>query len=253
MRNDLVITNVRKVFEGEFKPGELAPKNMGRYSDGFVLFVYGEAEYTFDDCRFTADEKSFFYLAKDSIYGIKILKKTKYICVDFDFVSCDEPRKSCVFHNVSPTVKNDFLKLFYIWNKKDLWHIPQAMELLYSLYSEGIRAENRYAGQKDTFAHIASFVLARYTDPDFSVEDIAAHADLSQVHLRRVFKNALNTSPVRYVNFLRLEKAKNMLTASNFTIAEIALSVGFRDPYYFSRLFKKEVGITPMEYRKRGS
>lgn len=252
MQTDLLITNVRNVFEGEFKPGELPPKNVGRSCDGFVMFVYGEAEYTFEGYRFTADEKSFFYLAKDSIYSIKILKKSKYICVDFDFMPCGATRKSCVFHNVSPSAKNDFLKLFYIWNKKDPWYIPQAMELLYSLYSEGIRAVSRYSGQKDTFSKIAAFVLERYTDPDFSVEDISVQTGLSQVHLRRIFKNARNTSPVRYVNFLRLEKAKNMLVASNFSIAEIALSVGFRDPYYFSRLFKKEVGITPMEYRKRG-
>jgi len=252
MQTDLLITKAHKVFEGEFKPGELPPKNAGRVCDGFVLFVYGEAEYTFGDYRFTADEKSFFYLAKDSIYSIKIFKKCKYICVDFDFSPCGVPRESCVFRNVSPSVKNDFLKLFYIWNKKDPWYIPQAMELLYGLYSEGLRAVNRYSGQKDTFSKIAAFVLERYTDPDFSVEDIAVRTGISQVHLRRLFKTARNTSPVRYVNYLRLEKAKNMLTASNFTIAEIALSVGFRDPYYFSRLFKKEVGITPMEYRKRG-
>ena len=70
------------------------------------------------------------------------------------------------------------------------------------------------------------------------------------MHLRRIFKSAVNTTPVKYINYLRLEKAKNMLINSNYSVNEIAFSVGFEDAYYFSRLFKKEIGISPSEYKK---
>lgn len=92
--------------------------------------------------------------------------------------------------------------------------------------------------------------MENYTDPELSVQAIAVHAGISEVHLRRIFKSALNTTPTRYINYLRLEKAKNMLISSNYTIAEISLSVGFLDQYYFSRLFKKEIGISPSEYKR---
>jgi len=89
------------------------------------------------------------------------------------------------------------------------------------------------------------------TDSDFGVSAIASFADMSEVHLRRVFKSALNTSPNRYINLLRLEKAKNMLIAANYTIEEIASATGFGDQYYFSRIFKKELGVSPSKYRSQ--
>ena len=253
METDLIITNVHTVFEGEFKPGALSRKSAGRHSDCFVVFLYGKAVYRFDGYAFTVTPKDFIFLAKDSLYQIEIAEKSKYICVDFDFASSEEPRKSCVFRNVSPTVKNSFRKMFYNWNKKEPWYMSQILGTVYELYTEGLRSGYRgQSRQNETFASLASYVLEHYCEPDFSVGELAAHSGFSEVHLRRVFQSAVNTSPVRYVNYLRLEKAKNMLTASNFSISEIAQSVGFSDPYYFSRLFKKEVGIAPAEYRKQG-
>ena len=48
-----------------------------------------------------------------------------------------------------------------------------------------------------------------------------------------------------------VSQAKNMLITSNYSISEIAISVGYSDPYYFSRVFKQEIGIAPSEYKKR--
>ena len=247
-----MIQKVRAVFEGEFKPGILPPKTTGRLCDGFVLFLCGGAEYVFEGERFSAGPRDLLYLAKDSIYEIRIQEKSKFICIDFSFFPQETAGRSCVFPGVSPDVKHAFQKIFYIWNKKDPWHIPQALGIVYDLYAEGLRAGNKgRIGQGEQFARIAAFVLEQYTRPDFSVEEIAKYAGISQVHVRRLFQSAVKTAPVRYVNFLRLEKAKNMLLSSNFTVTEIALSVGFADPYYFSRLFKKEVGICPQEYRRK--
>ena len=158
-----------------------------------------------------------------------------------------------MFSGVSHAVRNEFEKIIYIWNKKDPWYQPQTFGIVYELYAEGLKAGSKgQVGQNEHFSKMTDFVLSRYTQPDFSVEAIAEYAGISQVHVRRLFQEAVNTSPVRYVNFLRLEKAKNMLRTSNFSISEVALAVGFSDPYYFSRLFKKAVGISPAQYRKKG-
>jgi YesN/AraC family two-component response regulator len=61
----------------------------------------------------------------------------------------------------------------------------------------------------------------------------------------------MQISPVKYINSLRIEKAKAMLKNSNFSVEEIAYCVGINDRFYFSRIFKKELGISPTEYRKR--
>ena len=248
MEENLIISKIHRVFEGEFNPGILKKKDYGRYSDGFVCFLAGEAEYIFEGYSFLADSSSFFYLSKNSIYEIRVLKQSKFLCIDFDF---DENGPSCVFKDVPPTVKSEFVKIFHIWNTKSLWYRPQSLSIVYNLYAQAIKSQSKkYAKQNQIFSQITSYIFENYTNPQLSVQEIAQHSGISEVHLRRIFKGALNTTPTKYISFLRLEKAKNMLISSNYTIAEISLSVGFEDSYYFSRFFKKETGISPSEYKR---
>ena len=250
MNNDLIIAKIHTVFEGEFNPGMIGKKNIGRQSDCFVYFLYGEAEYNFDGYSFVANPKKIFYLAKDSIYSIKIHEKTKFICINFDFTSSEKPRTSCVFKNVMPAIGSEFKKLFYSWNQKGSWHSPQAFGILYNIYSEAIKSENKeYSKQNALFSKATSFIFEHYTESELSVQDIANHLNISEVHLRRIFKQSANTSPLKYIRYLRLEKARNMLNSSNLPIAEISNSVGFDDQFYFSKLFKKETGLSPTEFR----
>jgi transcriptional regulator GlxA family with amidase domain len=58
-------------------------------------------------------------------------------------------------------------------------------------------------------------------------------------------------SPIYYVHTLRLEEAKQALETSDIAIEQIAREVGYEDGSFFRRLFRRKVGITPLEYRKR--
>ena len=251
MNTSLTITNIYGVYEGAFNPGFIPRKKIGRHSDCFVYFIEGEIEYIFDTQIIKAETDSMLYLAKDSIYDINVKKSCKHIFVDFDFEKTSDKQKCCVFKNTSSLTKSEFTKLFYLWNKKNLWYMQSSFSVLYNLHAEAIKAENKnYFKQNKLFSKTASYILENYSSPAINVTDIANHAGISEVHLRRIFKSAVNTTPVKYINYLRLEKAKNMLINSNYSVNEIAFSVGFEDAYYFSRLFKKEIGISPSEYKK---
>lgn len=252
METDLTVTAIRTVFEGSLKEGFIPRKSIGRHSDGFVCYTGGEAEYTFDGYSFRADAGGFFYLAKDSVYTIRIRQNVRFFCVDFDFCPAEVPRQSAFFKKVPPQVKSDFEKLYHIWNGAAPSRNANAFGALYHLYAEAVRSgSGEYAKKSVLFARAVSYILDRYTDPAFSAGEIAAHLGVSQVHLRRVFQQNAHTCPVKYVNYLRIEKAKNMLRSSNLTVSEIASSVGIADPFYFSRLFKKESGFAPAAYRKQ--
>lgn len=252
MNNNLTISKINRVFEGEFNPSVLEKKNIGRYCDGFIFFLHGKAQYIFDETSFVVDSKCFFYLAKNSIYEIDVFEKAKFICIDFDFCLEDTNRQSGIYKNVPADTKQDFLKIFHIWNKKSLWYEPQALSVLYKLYVNAIKSENKeYVKKNEIYSKIADIIFEHYTEPGFSVKTLAAQIGLSEVHLRRIFKATADISPVKYITHLRLEKAKNMLITSNYSISEIAISVGYSDPYYFSRVFKQEIGIAPSEYKKR--
>lgn len=255
MRTDLLIPKIHTVFEGEFIPGTIAGTPTGRHCDGFVCYLYGEAHYRFPNMSFTVTDKQFFYLAKGSTYEITVTKPVKYICVNFDFEAPNahplDPQDSSLFKKAAPGIPNIFMKLFKEWNIKSTWGPSKCLSYVYSLYAEGIKAQQTdYAPVPAGFSELMDFVLTHYTCSDFSIQQIAAHANVSQVYLRRMFHSVLNTSPVKYLNYLRLEKAKNMLLTSNYSITEIAAACGIPDPYYFSRLFKNEIGMTPSQFRK---
>ncbi len=86
-----------------------------------------------------------------------------------------------------------------------------------------------------------------------TIDQIAASADISISSCLRLFKNVLNTTPIRYLIDYRLQKAAEELEHQNGrTISEIAYSCGISDAVYFNRCFKKRYHCTPTEYVSRG-
>ncbi len=83
----------------------------------------------------------------------------------------------------------------------------------------------------------------------FSLQDYAANRHVSSEHLIRVFKQAYQKTPYTYLCEQRLGIAKNMLQFTNDPLKIIAERLCFTDPYHFSKVFKKYIGMAPSEYR----
>ena len=252
MKENYIISKLHNVFEGNFQPGILKKNNAGRYSAAFVYLLYGEIEYVFEDFSHTVKENELQLFTKGSIYEIRIKKPSAYICIDFDFSEDLQPTKNCVFSNLPQTTKNVFTKALSLWLQQSSWTQAEIIGLLYQLYSVCLKSANKsYTKSGKTYSKIIEHFHKNYTNIDFSVEQAAKDIEISEVHIRRILKAKLNLSPIKYLNYLRMEKAKNMLQASNYSIDEISYSSGFSDPYYFSRVFKKEIGMSPVEFRRK--
>jgi transcriptional regulator GlxA family with amidase domain len=81
------------------------------------------------------------------------------------------------------------------------------------------------------------------------IRGLAERFKLSVRSLNRRFKLATNTSPLQYLQNLRIEHAKELLKQSNLAVSEVADMVGYQDASYFTSLFKKSTAVTPIEYR----
>lgn len=86
---------------------------------------------------------------------------------------------------------------------------------------------------------------------EISISDCAKICKMSVSHFTRVFKEITGKAPQQYMIEIRIDRAKELLAFTNKNIAEIAEATGFKDQNYFSRIFKKNAGLTPSEYRKR--
>lgn len=88
-----------------------------------------------------------------------------------------------------------------------------------------------------------------YKEP-ITVQDMANTLHLSRSHLSRLLKQLMDCSFTEYLSALRIEKAEKLLVSTDMNIVEIAYAVGFNDPSYFLKVFKKITAVSPGVYRK---
>ncbi|WP_417602819.1 helix-turn-helix transcriptional regulator [Owenweeksia hongkongensis] len=86
---------------------------------------------------------------------------------------------------------------------------------------------------------------------NLSIEELAALASVSVSSFKRAFKKEFNDTPAHYFNVQKIKKAKELLSLTDMAISQIAYEIGFNDPLYFTRLFKKSETLTPSEYRSK--
>lgn len=94
-----------------------------------------------------------------------------------------------------------------------------------------------------------AYINEHYGDENMSLNVVAAYVNISPSHFSTVFSRETGNSFIKYLTDLRLNKAKELLKCSDLRCSEISMQVGYKDPHYFSYLFKKEQNCTPMQYR----
>jgi AraC-like DNA-binding protein len=104
-------------------------------------------------------------------------------------------------------------------------------------------------GQDNGMLDVKRYIDEHYSEV-ISAEDLASISHCSKGHLFRTFKRCFNLSPLAYQQNLRFEAAQRLLRFTPLRCYEIAQRVGFSNVYYFHRLFKKRMGITPKRYRQ---
>ena len=93
------------------------------------------------------------------------------------------------------------------------------------------------------------YIDSHYTDEDISLDSVAIASNISANYLSALFSQKVGLSFVEYVTKKRMEKARQLLRKTDKRSGEIASEVGYKDPRYFSFVFKKKHGCTPSQYR----
>ena len=113
-----------------------------------------------------------------------------------------------------------------------------------------VEPESKFGNQEQTFiTKMNEIIKANFEDSKFSVEDLAEKLNLSRVQLYRKVKAIIGMNISDHINNIKLEKAAELLKANQMNISEIAYSLGFSTPNYFSTAFKNKFGVSPKEYK----
>ena len=97
---------------------------------------------------------------------------------------------------------------------------------------------------------LMAFLEARISDPSLRMEDMADEVNLSRTAFYSKMRSIVGMPPVEFVRHIRLQRAELLVAKSKDSFSQIAYAVGFADPKYFSKCFRKATGMTPSEYRR---
>lgn len=104
--------------------------------------------------------------------------------------------------------------------------------------------------RKDSFIYQIIHYIKKYYTQEITSETLCKAFHCSRSHLSRIFNEQMKMSIREYITSLRIESAKTLLQDTKLEVAEIAMSVGFSEPNYFTSIFKKHTNLTPSAYRK---
>ena len=111
----------------------------------------------------------------------------------------------------------------------------------------------RHKAENTVFISLATHLMNENIERKLTLKDFASYFGYSESYFYRLFFKETQYAPMNYFLRLKIERACQLLNSTNMKINQIALKLGFEDPYYFSRLFKKTVGISPKGYRQASS
>lgn len=116
--------------------------------------------------------------------------------------------------------------------------------------SVALEQKRRISAEAKRLVRLAMVYLQENYSEPITRRDIAKHIGITEDHLTFCFRQELGITPIHYLQRYRINQAKRLLKESNQTITEIAFNVGFSDSSYFSRIFRREIGMSPEIFRQ---
>ncbi len=107
------------------------------------------------------------------------------------------------------------------------------------------------ASDRKFLADVDKYIKDMMGDPDTSVESMSAHLCMSRVQLYKRMVSLTGTTPSEYLRAKRIKRAEELIHSDELNISEIAYTVGFNNPRYFSKYFQEAYGLTPSQYKKK--
>ena len=180
-------------------------------------------------------------------------KKTKTIWLHFNGYEVEnillEAKISFGIHQIpySSIFEKMFLQLIAEHNNQ--LNISNEKGLLLTILFDLGKSINRVYTTENKISECIKFITTHY-NTNISISELAASCNLSNSRFYHLFKTVTQMSPYKYQQELRINNAKLMLSSTNLSVSEISIQLGYGDPLYFSRLFKRKTGKSPMEFRK---
>ena len=123
------------------------------------------------------------------------------------------------------------------------------LDIIIRLIRQNKSCEDMRPGENSMFQKTIITYLEKHIKDEITVGDMADAMGYSESHFRALFRKVSEISPVQFLQHLRIETAQRLIRERRLSLTEIAFEVGFNSSQYFSNVFKKQIGLSPREYR----
>lgn len=139
-----------------------------------------------------------------------------------------------------------------VWELLEQYDTLQSLRVQTELFLLAIAADFRkLSNTPSQIVYEAEKILQRDYAESLTLQSVAMAVHVTPVWLSKLFKKEKRKTFLEYLTEIRIEKAKEMLGDIKYKVYQISFQVGYKDPVHFSKLFKKQVGCTPKEYRRQ--
>lgn len=235
-------------------PGTGADLHKNRQSHGIAFNCDGEKKYVFNDgTEFSVKKNTIIYLPKNSCYRVSTLIPGGTYCINFQ-LSAEESFLPATFQmRNAEEICNAYRSAEKAWRQRKTGYIlkckAELYNIIYEIYKE---STTPYIPESkiNLLKPAVDYIHKKYTDEQIGADKLSKLCGISYEYFRRLFHLFYGCSPIEYINALRLRHAKELLSSELYSVSETAVYSGFSDISYFSRFFKKNVGMSPFEYKK---
>ncbi len=224
-------------------------------SKGLYCFVIGNREYSVP-----AGSAVLYYPNELQKYYSVGEGEVEIYWTHFTGSKCDEFLSSIGFKKsgVFSVGFNEKFPMLYKWIIKELQlkrenykeistgYFKQLLFLMSRSYSVGSEDNN-----ETHLVEKAMLYFYRNFSSNISIDDFAVSQNITSCWFRRCFKKHTGVSPQQFITDIRLGFAREMLLTTDYKISEISERAGYQNAFYFSRIFAKNIGCSPIEYRKK--
>lgn len=230
--------------------GDAVHKNRGAH--GIALHTGGKRKYIFSDStELYVQKNDLIFLPEQSSYTVETIEPGACYAINFKIDN------TALFSPFVIPIKNTAVLEHFriserVYTAKKAGYEWKCMAELYAvLYDLKREREKAYFTKKEEalLFPAVEYIHDHFTKEKISVEFLSSLCGISSVYFRRLFVRQFGVSPVKYINALRLSHAKDLIRSEMYSVEQAARLSGFSDESYFCRLFKKEAGVTPSEYR----
>ena len=188
-----------------------------------------------------------------SFYNYTLDSGDEEVCVIHFECNTELPRKIKKFTpEATSYYEKRFNELYNVWSKKQLGFEYECKSIFYRIITH---IERELANNKENLVNskilrTIDYIHENFTDPALTVGKLAKDCNMSETYYRKLFSKACGSTPLEYINNLRLKYAIELLNSNYYTVSEVSEKCGFSTPYYFSAFIKKETGNPPSKFLK---